>query len=57
MLYNDKPDGNVHIIPEQANITHFENKGCWCCPEKIQSKDNENDKEVWQHKGYEQVEN
>lgn len=48
-------DGNVHIVPTFSCIEHIESKNCWCEPTLIQDIDDEHDKQVWSHKGYEEV--
>lgn len=36
-------------------MEHIEDPTCWCEPELIQEIDDEHDKEVWSHKGYEEL--
>lgn len=50
-----EPDGNIHTIPIESRIRHIESKHCWCSPMLIQGIDDEHDKEVWVHQGYEEV--
>lgn len=46
-------DGNIHVIPTSGK-EHFENKYCWCNPH-LDYKDEITKKEVWVHKGYEEL--
>lgn len=48
-------DGNIHVMPTSGTIEHIESKDCWCEPELIQDIDDEHDKKVWSHKGYEEL--
>jgi len=48
-------DGNIHVIPTESSMPHQESKDCWCEPELVQPIDDEHDKEVWAHRGYEEV--
>lgn len=48
-------DGNIHVIPASGKMEHFESKDCWCEPILIQDIDDEHDKQVWTHKGYEEL--
>lgn len=48
-------DGNIHVVPTISSIPHIESKDCWCEPDLIQPIDVDHDKEVWSHKGYEEV--
>lgn len=50
-----QPDGNIHVIPAEGTMEHVESKDCWCEPTLIQAIDDEHDKEVWAHKGYEEL--
>jgi hypothetical protein len=47
-------DGNIHVIPTHGT-KHEETKDCWCDPTLIQDIDDEHDKQVWSHKGYEEL--
>lgn len=47
-------DNNIHIMPTSGKI-HYETKDCWCDPE-LTYKDEKTNKEVWSHKGYEELE-
>lgn len=48
-----KIDGNIHVVPTSGK-EHFENKDCWCHP-RLGYKDEQTGKEVWVHKGYEEL--
>jgi len=48
-------DGNIHVIPAEGTMEHVESKDCWCEPTLVQAIDDEHDKEVWAHKGYEEL--
>lgn len=48
-------DGNVHVMPTASKIEHVESKDCWCEPKLIQDIDEEHKKQVWLHKGYEEL--
>ena len=47
-------DENIHVVPTQGK-PHVESKECWCHP-KLIYKDEITNKEVWSHKGYEELE-
>lgn len=47
-------DGNIHIVPSEGK-EHIESKDCWCEP-RLDYKDELTNKEVWVHKGYEELE-
>lgn len=47
-------DENIHVAPTSGK-KHFENKHCWCHPHLVY-KDEITSKEVWVHKGYEELE-
>ena len=47
------PDGNIHVVPTEGK-EHNENKDCWCDP-RLDYKDEITNKEVWVHKGYEEL--
>lgn len=47
-------DGNIHVVPTEGK-PHIESKECWCHPE-LTYKDEITNKEVWSHKGYEELE-
>ena len=49
----DEPDGNIHTVPTQGT-PHIESKHCWCEP-RLSYKDEVTGKEVWVHKGYEEL--
>ena len=53
---NCEPDGNVHAVPTNGSMKHIESKDCWCEPAIIQDVDDEYEKQVWSHKGYEELE-
>lgn len=53
----NQPDGNIHVIPKSGNLKHIESSKCWCEPTLIQDIDDEHDKQVWTHKGYEELNN
>lgn len=53
-LNKQHPDGNIHVVPKVGK-EHYENKNCWCHP-TLNYKDAETLKEVWAHKGYEELE-
>ena len=44
-----EPDGNIHIIPKDDSIDHFETRDCPCGP-VLDYKDMMNKSEVWVHK-------
>lgn len=48
-------DGNIHVIPLYGPLNHEESKNCWCEPILVQDIDEEHDKQVWVHKGYEEL--
>lgn len=48
-------DGNVHVVPTNGAMEHVESKDCWCEPTLIQDIDQEHDKQVYSHKGYEEL--
>lgn len=50
-----QPDGHIHVVPERGP-EHHECKDCWCNP-TLSYVDEETKREVWVHKGYEELEN
>lgn len=50
-------DNNIHVLPTVSTMPHKESKDCWCEPILLQDIDEEHDKQVWSHKGYEELEN
>ena len=50
-----KFDNNIHVIPTNGTMEHLESKDCWCEPDLIQDIDDDHDKQVWVHKGYEEL--
>lgn len=50
------PDFMIHVVPthDKLNRTHAEDPKCWCNP-TMTYKDPETGKEVWSHKGYEEL--
>lgn len=48
-------DNNIHVIPTISKMPHTESKDCWCEPTLIQEIDEEHNKQVWSHKGYEEL--
>ena len=48
-------DGNIHVMPTHGTMEHIESKDCWCAPELVQDIDDWHDKQVWSHKGYEEL--
>jgi hypothetical protein len=48
-------DENIHIVPTTGNLQHDENRNCWCEPILIQDIDNEHNKQVWSHRGHEEL--
>lgn len=48
-----KIDGNIHVVPDDGK--HIESKDCWCEPRLSAAIDEEHNKEVWVHKGYEEL--
>ena len=51
-----KPDGNIHVIPEDDCIVHFESSMCSCSPKK-EYTDAVTDNQVWVHKRFLDKEN
>jgi len=47
-------DENIHVVPTEGR-PHEVSKNCWCEPE-MTYKDDITGKEVWSHKGYEELE-
>ena len=47
-------DGNIHVVPTSGK-EHLETKDCWCEPTLLY-KDEFTGREVWTHKGYEELE-
>lgn len=53
--YSNPCDGDIHVVPIHGAIEHIESKYCWCCPYLAQGIDDEHDKQVFVHKGYEEL--
>lgn len=55
-MWTEIPGENIHVIPvnDKNRPPHIESQYCWCGP-TLTYKDEVTKKEVWTHKGYEEL--